>query len=252
MAPLSSMVVGIASALPEVVAAFRTGAGVPYEAYGPDIRRGIADVNRPGFEHLLTDWLAALPDVRERLDGPGARIADLGCGTGASTLALATACPGAQVDGIDLDAASVEEAAELAAAAGLADRVRMHHADAAESRFAGEYQLVTLFETLHDMARPVEALAAARGMLTEGGAVLVGDEKVAETFTAPGDELERFNYGWSALHCLAAAMGEPGTEATGTAMRADRVAAYATRAGFSRCTVLDIEHDFWRFYRLDP
>jgi hypothetical protein len=79
----------------------------------------------------------------------------------------------------------------------------------------------------------------------------VGDEKVAETFTAPGDELERFDYGWSALHCLPAALTEPGSAGTGTVIRPDTVRRYARDAGFSGVTVLPIEHDFWRFYRLD-
>ena len=88
--------------------------------------------------------------------------------------------------------------------------------DAADPALAGSFDLVTLFETLHDMAHPVQALAAARSMLTPEGAVLVGDEKVADRFAAPGDEMERFNYGWSALHCLAAAMTEADSAATGT------------------------------------
>jgi hypothetical protein len=89
-------------------------------------------------------------------------------------------------------------------------------------------------------------------MLSPGGAVLIGDEKVAETFTAPGDELERFDYGWSALHCLAAALVEPDAAGTGTVLRPEAVRRHATDAGFTAVTVLPIEHDFWRFYRLDP
>ena len=108
------------------------------------------------------------------------------------------------------------------------------------------------FETLHDMADPVSALYAAAALLVPGGAVLVGDEKVGETFTAPGDELERFNYGWSALHCLPSALTEPNSVATGTVMRPGTVRGFAERAGFSTVTVLPVEHEFWRFYRLDP
>jgi hypothetical protein len=89
-------------------------------------------------------------------------------------------------------------------------------------------------------------------MLTPDGAVLVGDEKVADRFGAPGDEMERFNYGWSAVHCLAAAMTEAGSAATGTVIREETVRGYADQAGFRSCTVLPVEHDFWRFYRLDP
>ena len=248
VAPLSSMVMGVAQAMPAVLEAFRTGGGVPYDAYGEDIRRGIADINRPSFVNQLgAEWIPALPDLHDRLAN-GGRVADLGCGEGASTRALAIAYPNAEVLGLDLDPASIEAAR---AAAGDLD-VGFECRDAADPELVGSFDLVTLFETLHDMSHPVQALAAAKSMLAPEGAVLVGDEKVADRFTAPGDEMERFNYGWSAVHCLAAAMTEPDSAATGTVIREGTVRAYADEAGFGSCTVLPIEHDFWRFYRLDP
>jgi len=259
LAPLASLVVSIARALPQVVDAFRSGGGVPFAAYGPDIRTGIAEVNRPMFvNQLATRWIPALPDIEARLrrTDPPARVADLGCGSGWSTISLARAFPGARVDGIDLDEASIEDASRNAAATGVADRVSFACQDAADLAAdparAGRYDLVMIFEALHDMAHPVEALRAARSMLAADGAALVGDERVAETFTAPGDDLERFNYGWSALHCLAAALVEPGAAGTGTVIRPEAVRRYALEAGFRSVTVLPVEHDFWRFYRLDP
>lgn len=255
LAPLARLVVSIAQTLPQVLEAFRTGEGVPYEAYGPDLRAGIERANRPMFAHqLATDWLPALPDIDDRLrrTDPPTRVADLGCGSGWSTLAIAQAYPAARVDGIDLDEASVEAASRKAADAGLSDRVEFACRDAADPRLAGRYDLVTLFETLHDMAHPVAVLRAVRAMLAPGGAVLVGDEKVAEAFTAPGDDLERFNYGWSAVHCLPAGLVEPDSAGTGTVIRPATVRGYAREAGFAAVTVLPIEHDFWRFYRLDP
>ena len=100
------------------------------------------------------------------------------------------------------------------------------------------------------MNHPVEALRAARASLTEGGSVVIADERVAERFTAPGDELERFNYGWSVLHCLAVGLLDSDSAGTGTVMRPDTLRRYAHEAGFTRVDVLPIEHDFWRFYRL--
>jgi SAM-dependent methyltransferase len=253
VSPLASMIVGIGQAMPAVLEAFRTGGGVPYDHYGPDIREGIADINRPGFVHsLASDWVPALPDIAARLVQPDARVADLGCGTGASTLAIARGFPLARVDGLDLDAESIEAATAGAAEAGLSERVGFACRDAADPELAGRYDLVTMFEALHDIEQPVAALSAAKQLLAPGGAVLVGDEKVAERFTAPADRLDRFNYGWSAVHCLAAAMTDPDSAATGTVMREGTVRDYAGQAGFSGCTVLPIEHDFWRFYRLDP
>jgi 2-polyprenyl-3-methyl-5-hydroxy-6-metoxy-1,4-benzoquinol methylase len=254
LAPLAQLAISIAQTLPQVVAAFRTGGGVPFEAYGEDIRAGIERVNRPMFLHQLTaEWVPAVPDIEERLRrvDPPASVADLGCGSGWSTIALARGYPAANVDGIDLDEASIEAARRNAVEAGVGDRVSFACGDAAGRGLAGRYDLVTMFETLHDMAHPVEVLRAARAMLAPGGAVLVGDEKVAETFTAPGDDLERFNYGWSALHCLAAALVEPDAAGTGTVIRPETVRRYAHDAGFTQVTVLPIEHDFWRFYRLE-
>jgi SAM-dependent methyltransferase len=255
LAPLAPLVMGIAQTLPQVIDAFRTGGGVPYQAYGADLRNGIARVNRPMFvNQLAADWIPALPDIEEQLrrTDPPAHVADLGCGSGWSTVALARAYPAARVDGIDLDDASIDTAQRNAAETGVADRVSFARRDAGDAALAGRYNLVTLFETLHDMAHPVESLRAARAMLAPGGAVLVGDERVAETFTAPGDDLERFMYGWSAPHCLPAALIEPDAAGTGAAIRPETVRRYALDAGFSKVTVLPIEHDFWRFYRLDP
>lgn len=254
---LASGVASVAQAIPQVIEAFRTGGGVPYAAYGPDIRGSIARLNRPMFVHQLAqEWVPAMPDVEARLRTaePPARVLDVGCGVGWSSIALARGYPSASVDGVDSDAASIEEARANAAAAGVGDRVRFSCRDAADHRPAGSYDLATAFECVHDMADPVRVLGAVRSQLAPGGAFLVGDEKVAETFSAPGDELERLNYGWSALHCLPASMAEPvdpGTVA-GTVLRPDTLRRYAREAGFGSVTVLPVEHDFWRFYRLDP
>lgn len=254
-APVAQLVVSLAQTLPQVLEAFKTGGGVPFEEYGEDIRIGIERINKPMFVHQLAqEWIPAMADIEERLrrTDPPARVADLGCGSGWSTLAIAQGYPDALVDGIDLDQASIETAIRKAAEHGLSDRVTFTCRDAADPELTGRYDLVTLFETLHDMAHPVPMLSAARALLADGGAMLIGDERVAETFAAPAPDLDRFNYGWSALHCLAAAMLDEDTAATGTVMRPDTVRRYAAEAGFGNVTVLPIEHDFWWFYRLDP
>lgn len=248
---LPGFVASIAGVLPQVAAAFRTGGGVAYEAYGQLTRHGIAGMNRPMYHSQLADWLAALPDVRQALAAGGARVLDLGCGTGASSIALAKLFNSIRVHGIDLDAASIAEAREHAAAAGVADRVTFDQADAASVTGTDRYRLVCVFEALHDMADPVAALRAARDVLAPGGAVLVGDERVAEQFSAAGDWVERLNYGFSVLHCLPATRAEGTAVEAGTVLRPGTVAEYATKAGFTS-TVLPVEHDMWRFYRLDP
>jgi hypothetical protein len=111
---------------------------------------------------------------------------------------------------------------------------------------------VTVFEALHDMSQPVAVLGAARRLLAPGGTLIVMDERVAEQFTAPGDDVERFMYGFSVLVCLPNSLAETPSVGTGTAMRPDTLRGYARDAGFSGVTVLAIEHPSFRFYRLDP
>jgi SAM-dependent methyltransferase len=251
LAPRARLAIGVLRPLDALLDAYRSGGGVPYEAYGVDVREGIAALNRPQFVNLLADWIAAIPDVDARLRAqPPARVADLACGSAWSSIAIARAYPDVTVDALDVDVQSIEDARANVAGAGLGDRVRPAVHDAGAPALPGRYELVTIFEALHDMNHPVGALRAARESLTEGGSVVIADERVAERFTAPGDELERFNYGWSVLHCLPVGMLDDDSAGTGTAIRADTVRAYATESGFSRVDILPIEHDFWRFYRL--
>jgi len=237
--------------LPDLVEAFRTGGGIPALPWEPE---GRAEFNRPRYVNLLgKTWLPAIAAVHDRLVAqPPARVADVACGTGWSSIAIARAYPGVTVDGFDLDADAVERAASNADAEGVSDRVTFRAADAADPGFSGRYDLVTIFEALHDMSRPVEALRAARGLLDDGAFVLVADERVAEEFTIPAGERERQTYGWSLVACLPDAMGDPETRATGAVMRAPVLRAYAREAGFDRVEILPIETEPWTFYRLDP
>jgi ubiquinone/menaquinone biosynthesis C-methylase UbiE len=206
------------------------------------------------FDALLaSDWLGAIPAVHERLRAdPPARIADVACGEGRSTIAIARGYPKVRVDGIDVDAASIEAARRHLADSELDDRVAFHRRDAADEELNGNYDLVYIHEALHDMSYPVEVLAACRSLLTAGGSVIVGDERVPDEFDPPGDEIERFYYGFSILHCLPVGMVGEAAAGTGTVMRSATVRAYAEQAGFSGFEVLAIDNDFYRFYRLTP
>ena len=251
-APLAQALAGIAGVLPQLVQAYRGGGGVPYADYGRVLRDGIAAANRPMFLHeLAATWLPAVPDLDRRLrSAPPPRVLDLGCGLGASSVALARAYPRATVLGVDLDEASVAAARGAAAEAGVADRVTFMVGDAAQAGSGAKFDLVTIFEALHDMGDPVGALRAARDRLAGGGSVLVADERVADAFTAPGDATERLMYGWSILHCLPATLAEDPIEATGTVLRAPTLARWAAAAGFTGFEVLAVDNPFWRFYRL--
>jgi 2-polyprenyl-3-methyl-5-hydroxy-6-metoxy-1,4-benzoquinol methylase len=180
------------------------------------------------------------------------RILDLGCGVGRSSLALARAYPRASVRGVDLDPASIAEARAAAAAAGLADRVTFACVDAAQLRDDARYDLVTVFEALHDMGDPVGTLRAARSLLNDGGAVYVSDERVAHTFVPDEtDVVERLQYAFSVLHCLPATMAEDPAIANGTVLRMPTLVEWARAAGFGGVQELDVDDPFWRHYRLD-
>jgi SAM-dependent methyltransferase len=254
IAPIGKLVVACVRPIDELLEAFRTGEGIPYADYGADLHEGQAEFTRPMFEHLLgSEWLPQVPDVHERLQAdPPAQVADVACGEGYSSLAIARAYPKVHVDGIDLDDASIAAAERHLEGSGLEDRVSFYRKDAAGADLQGRYDLVYIHEALHDMSYPVEVLRACRGLLTENGVIVVGDERVADSFPARGDDLERFYYGFSVLHCLPVGLVGEGAAGTGTVMRASTVKRYAEQASLSGFEVLSIENDFYRFYKLTP
>jgi hypothetical protein len=237
--------------LDALLEAFRSGGGLRPADQDEDGRFAQATLGRVAYLEGMRGWIASMPDVEARLSRePAARIADLGCGAGWSSIALARSFPLVRVDGFDLDRDSIAMAGDNAAASGVADRVRFHVHDAAEPGLGGAYDLAVMFEALHDMPRPVEVLQTLRRLAGEQGPVLVMDEKTEERFTAPGSDLERFNYGWSVLSCLASGMAGPGAAGTGAVMRPETLRRYAGEAGFSAVETLPVAHEGWVFYRL--
>jgi 2-polyprenyl-3-methyl-5-hydroxy-6-metoxy-1,4-benzoquinol methylase len=228
--------------LPDLVEAFRTGGAPPPLPWAPE---GRAEFNRARYLNLLgNQWLPSIPDLHARFSkDPAARVADIACGTGWSNI---------QVDGFDLDEDAIDSARSNALTRGVADRVRFTAADASDPGLSGRYDLATIFEALHDMARPVPALRAARALLAEEGSVLVADERVEDEFTVPAPDRDRSSYGWSVVTCLPQAMGDPETAATGAVMRPATVRRYAQEAGFRQTEILPIDTDYWIFYRVWP
>jgi 2-polyprenyl-3-methyl-5-hydroxy-6-metoxy-1,4-benzoquinol methylase len=252
MIPVAQATHSVVEAWPALLAAYRTGGGIHWNVY-PRISEVQEAANRPLFRHLLAqEWLPSIPDVDARLRAGDVRVADVACGGGWSTIAIARAYPAAEVHGLDLDAEAIARARTKARAEGLEDRAQFHVVDAEDHSLDGTFDLVTIFEALHDLSRPVAVLEACRRLLAPGGTVLVMDEKVAEQFTVPGDEIERLMYGYSVFVCLPNGLAESPSAATGTVMRPDTVRRYAADAGFASTTILPIEHEVFRFYRLDP
>jgi 2-polyprenyl-3-methyl-5-hydroxy-6-metoxy-1,4-benzoquinol methylase len=252
LAPLAQLMIGTVHPLSAVLDAFRAGGGVPFGDFGIDMREGQGGLNRVAFlQQLGRDWLPAVPDVHARLlANPPARVADIGSGAGWASIGIASAYPEVRVDGFDVDAPSIALAQENALAFGVADRVRFAVRDAADVALAGQYDLVTAFECIHDMSDPVAALRAMRALAGERGTVIVMDEKVGESFAARNDDTEWFMYGFSVLHCLPVCMADQPSVETGTVMRPETFRRYALEAGFRDVEILPIDNFFYNFYRL--
>jgi len=253
IAPFCKSFVAVSGAMPDLVSAFRSGGLVPWSVYGRDMVEAQGDFNRPWLVASLgAEYLPSIPDLHARLaGGTGAKVADVACGVGWAGISLARAYPNITVDGFDPDEPSIEIARTNAEEAGVADRVRFEARDGADPGLEGRYDLAIVVEAIHDLAHPVAVLRSIREMLKPGGTLLVADERTEDAFTAPATETERLFYAYSVLCCLPSAMEDDTSAGTGTVMRRSTFEAYAAEAGFGGVSVLPIEHDFLRFYRLD-
>src|SRR3954464_3451331 len=199
-----------------VVEAYRTGDGVPAEAFGTESADGQGGSNRPVYLRTLpNDWLPNIEPFHARLSAGPASVIDIGCGHGWSSIALARAYPDAVVDGFDPDAYSIEQARTHAADAGVADRVRFHAGDAAAIERTAD--LAMAFECVHDMPDPVSVLSAARRALPDDGSMLVVDERTRDRFDGRPHARDAYYYGWSLFDCLPAGTAATHAAATGTA-----------------------------------
>ena len=252
LAPMAHMIAGIGGVLPRLAAAYRSGEGVPYEAYGAAFRHGQGHINRPAFlAELPGDWMDALPDVRDRLLRDGGRVADVGCGQGFASVAMAEAFPRAHVVGFDADAASIADARAFARERGVGERAGFVHDDADRRR---RPRSLRPRARARDAARPrppgrARSPPPARRSPT-AGRCSSSTSAWPTTFAAPGDETERMMYGWSVTHCLPTARVESASAATGTVMRTDTLREYAAAAGLPTVEVLPVDNDLLRLYRL--
>jgi 2-polyprenyl-3-methyl-5-hydroxy-6-metoxy-1,4-benzoquinol methylase len=250
MAALCRSLAALGGVLPKLVEAYRTGEGLAVE--GADATEAQGDFNRPWLVgSLATEYLPLVPDVHEKLMD-GARVADVACGVGWAAISIARGYRGTTVDGFDMDEFAIKLARANAQDAGVDDRVTFHVRDAGDPLLSGQYDLAIIVEALHDMPRPVEVLASVHRLLAPGGTLIVVDERVGDAYHAPADQNEQLFYGYSVLDCLPAGMISKPSAETGTVMRRSTLERYAVEAAFSAVSVLPIEHDFLRFYRLDP
>ena len=241
---------GLLGVLDDVTDAFRSGEGVPYAEYPADTFDGMARVTAPAHEHALVKrWLPLVPDVVERLRA-GARVLDVGCGQGRALLAMAEAFPRSRYTGIDAHRPVIERAQARAGARGVGDRVRFEVGDAAAGVPGGPYDVVCVFDVLHDAADPPGLLRTAKGALAPGGAVLLLEPNVADTAEANAWPLGAMNLGVSVLYCMSVSLGSggPGLGTCGTPEPVVRE--LAAGAGFESVDEAEINNMFNRLYVL--
>jgi SAM-dependent methyltransferase len=213
--------------------AFRDGHGVAWGDHHPDLFVGTDRFFRPNYiANLTTSWIPALDGVEPKLLA-GAHVADIGCGYGASTIIMATAYPASSFVGYDQHLPSIEAARKAAADAGVADRCRFDVAAATEYPGRG-YDLVALFDCLHDMGDPIGAAAHIRDTLSDDGTCMLvepfAEDRLEDNLTPIG----RISYAASTMLCTPGSRAQPGGLALGAQAGESRLRDVLTVAGFSR------------------
>jgi SAM-dependent methyltransferase len=213
---------------------FRTGDGFAWGAHDQHVLGGCERFFRPGYLNFLTTtWIPALDGVEAKLKS-GARIADVGCGHGASTLLLAEAYPESTVVGFDAHDGSVDAARKRAADAGLADRVEFDVASA--STFSGTYDLVCFFDCLHDMGDPAGACAHVREQLASDGSLMLIEPFAGDDLADNLNPVGAAYYGFSTLLCTPCSLSQEVGTALGAQAGESRLRDIVTGAGFTTLT----------------
>jgi ubiquinone/menaquinone biosynthesis C-methylase UbiE len=217
----------------QITDAFRTGAGMGWHEHHEDVFMGCEMFFRPGYvANLATSWIPALEDVEGKL-AAGGRVADVGCGHGASTILLAQAYPEARILGSDYHQASIDMARKRAADVGVADRARFEAASA--QTFSGTgYDLVATFDCLHDMGDPVGAARHIRQALDADGTWLIVEPIAGDTLADNLNPVGRVYYSGSVFLCVPNARSQPGGYALGAQAGQAAIRQVAEQAGFTR------------------
>jgi SAM-dependent methyltransferase len=217
----------------KVTKAFRNGAGVPWHAHDPDLFAGTERFFRPGYAaNLVSAWIPALDGVQAKLE-QGARVADVGCGHGASTLIMAQAYPHSSFVGFDYHQPSIQHAQQVATNAGLAERCRFQVATADAYPGTG-YDLVAIFDALHDMGDPLGAATHIRHTLAPDGTLLLVEPYAGDRLEDNLTPIGRAFYAASTLLCVPHALSEEPGRALGAQAGEQRLREVATAAGFRR------------------
>jgi len=227
------LAVGMLRAEPRITEAFRTGAGLGWHEHDTDVFTGCELFFRPGYlANLASNWIPALDGVVARLVA-GGRVADVGCGLGASSVLLAQAYPQARIAGSDYHDRSIELARKRAADAGVADRVGFEVASAQTFSGCG-YDLVTTFDCLHDMGDPLGAARHVREALTPDGTWMIVEPAAGDRVEDNLNPVGRAYYGFSTFLCVPNGLSQPGGYALGAQAGEAAIRQVTTDAGFTR------------------
>ncbi len=227
------LALGTLQAVDHIEEAFRTGSGFGWHEHDEEVFTGCEQFFRPGYlANLVPSWIPALDGVEDKLRA-GAKVADVGCGLGASTILLAEEYPQTEVMGCDYHDGSIELARKRAADAGVADRISFEVASAQD--FAGRgYDLVATFDCLHDMGDPVGAARHIRQSLADDGTWLIVEPAAGDTVTDNLNPVGRVYYGFSTFLCVPNALSQPGGYSLGAQAGEQAIRDVATQAGFTR------------------
>ncbi|MGI9170795.1 MAG: class I SAM-dependent methyltransferase [Caulobacteraceae bacterium] len=218
---------------PKITEAFRTGQGVGWHEHDACLFRGTERLFRSGYNaNLLSSWIPALDGMEARLEA-GARVADVGCGHGASTILMASAYPNSRFFGFDYHPASIERAREAAAEAGVGERTTFEVA--AAKTFGGEaYDMVTIFDALHDMGDPVGAARRIRDKLAPDGAWLLVEPFANDELVDNLNPIGRLFYAASTMICTPASLSQEFALGLGAQAGEARLRQVVEEAGFTR------------------
>lgn len=238
---------------PKVAEAFKTGTGVSQQEYGTEFWHGFERFTRAQFlNHLTQHWIPAIPELEAKLQA-GAWVADIGCGNGQAILILAQAYPRSQFAGYDNYDLAVENARKRATEAGVDGRVHYELGDVVQG-VPGRYDLITVFDTVHDMVDPVGALTAIRQALAPDGVLLWTEFNVSgdleENLTNPLN-LAKFTYSASTLYCMTTSLSQGGA-GIGTCMGPHKAEELAREAGFGSFRRLPIDDPFTAVFEVRP
>ncbi len=248
---LYEMLPALSGILDQLTAAFRKGGGVPQSSYDVAFWNGMERFTAGWFENLLLQqWIPAMPDVQAKLER-GARVADVGCGSGRALIKLAQAFPKSHCVGFDVFGPILERATARAKAAGVADRIKFQQLDAAKG-LPEQFDLITTFDVVHDSVDPLGLLRAVRQGLKPDGIYVCLDINCSDKLEENAGPLGAMFHGFSVLYCMTTSLANGGAGLGTLGFHETKVRELCAQAGFRAVRRLPLENPFNNIYEVRP